>query len=207
MRAMSFRLRAATPEDVPELLRLIGALAEYERLTHLLEVTPEALARHLFGDRPAAEAWVAELAEGDDDAARGARGEGGQDEGAPGGRAGAPRDGGEAADAAGAGSGSGSGALVGFALFFTNFSTFLGRPGLYLEDLYVEPAQRGRGIGKALLRALGRLALERGCGRFEWSVLDWNADAIGFYEAMGAKLLPDWRLCRVTGEALRRFAD
>jgi hypothetical protein len=198
MRAMSFRLRAATPEDVPDLLRLIRALAEYERLTHLLEVTPEALARHLFGERPAAEAWGAELAEGGGAAAGGARGEGGPDDGG----AGAPRGGGEAADAGGAA----PGAVVGFALFFTNFSTFLGRPGLYLEDLYVEPAQRGRGIGKALLRALGRLALERGCGRFEWSVLDWNADAIGFYEAMGAKLLPDWRLCRVTGEALRRFA-
>jgi GNAT superfamily N-acetyltransferase len=195
MRAMSFRLRAAAPEDVPDLLRLIRALAEYERLTHLLEVTPEALAQHLFGERPAAEAWVAELTDGGDPAVPGRRDEGGPHDDAV---AGAPR--------AGL-SGDRRGAVVGFALFFTNFSTFLGRPGLYLEDLYVEPAQRGRGIGKALLRALGRLALERGCGRFEWSVLDWNADAIGFYRAMGAKLLPDWRLCRVAGEALRRFAD
>jgi GNAT superfamily N-acetyltransferase len=98
------------------------------------------------------------------------------------------------------------GAVVGFALFFTNFSTFLAQPGLYLEDLYVQPAWRGRGIGKALLRHLGALAVERGCGRFEWSVLDWNAPAIGFYEALGATVMPDWRICRVTGPALAAFA-
>jgi hypothetical protein len=95
--------------------------------------------------------------------------------------------------------------IAGFALFFTNFSTFLGRPGLYLEDLYVQPAQRGRGIGKALLEHLGALAVARGCGRFEWSVLDWNENAIRFYERMGAKLLPDWRICRITGEALAAY--
>ncbi len=99
------------------------------------------------------------------------------------------------------------GRLVAFALFFGNFSTFLGKPGLYLEDLYVQPAHRGSGLGKALLKHLGRLAVARGCGRFEWCVLDWNRPAIAFYEAMGATLLPDWRLCRVTGEALQRFAE
>jgi GNAT superfamily N-acetyltransferase len=98
------------------------------------------------------------------------------------------------------------GTAVGFALFFTNFSTFLARPGLYLEDLYVQPAHRGAGIGKALLQHLGALAVARGCGRFEWSVLDWNASAIAFYERMGAKLLPDWHICRVTGDALAAFA-
>jgi GNAT superfamily N-acetyltransferase len=98
------------------------------------------------------------------------------------------------------------GKVVGFALFFTNFSTFLAQPGLYLEDLYVQPAHRGRGLGKALLERLGALALERDCGRFEWSVLDWNANAIRFYERMGATVMPEWRICRVTGEALRRFA-
>jgi hypothetical protein len=98
------------------------------------------------------------------------------------------------------------GQVVAFALFFTNFSTFLGRPGLYLEDLYVQPAHRGRGLGKALLHHLGALAVARGCGRFEWSVLDWNANAIAFYERMGASLLPDWRICRVSGDALARFA-
>jgi GNAT superfamily N-acetyltransferase len=94
------------------------------------------------------------------------------------------------------------GRVVAFALFFTNFSTFLGRPGLYLEDLYVQPAHRGAGLGKALLQHLGALAVERGCGRFEWSVLDWNENAIRFYEKMGATVMPDWRICRVTGEAL-----
>ena len=94
------------------------------------------------------------------------------------------------------------GVVVAFALFFTNFSTFLGRPGLYLEDLYVQRAHRGRGLGKALLKHLGALALERGCGRFEWSVLDWNENAIRFYEGMGATVMPEWRICRVTGAAL-----
>lgn len=97
------------------------------------------------------------------------------------------------------------GQVVAFVLFFTNFSTFLGRPGLYLEDLYVQPAHRGAGLGKALLQHLGALAVERGCGRFEWSVLDWNENAIRFYEKMGATVMPDWRICRVTGEALASF--
>jgi hypothetical protein len=96
--------------------------------------------------------------------------------------------------------------LAGHALFFTSYSTFLGQPGLWLEDLYVRPAQRGRGLGQALLRHLGALANARGCGRFEWSVLDWNAHAIGLYERMGATVLPDWRICRIAGDALRRFA-
>jgi GNAT superfamily N-acetyltransferase len=95
---------------------------------------------------------------------------------------------------------------VGFAFFFHNFSTFLGRPGLYLEDLFVQPASRGRGYGRALLIHLARLAVERRCGRFEWSVLDWNAPAIGFYQSLGAIVLPDWRITRVTGPALAKLA-
>ncbi len=158
------RLRPAEPADAPAIVGLIRELAVFERLEHLVEVTPQALATHLFGARPAAEAVVAELD-------------------------GADREG-----------------IVGFALYFTNFSTFLGRPGLYLEDLYVRPAARGRGVGRALLEHLGALAVARGCGRFEWSVLEWNAHAIAFYERMGAQLLPDWRICRVTGDALARFA-
>lgn len=138
---------------------LIRELAEFEKLTHLLQVTPEGLLPHLFGDRPVAEAMVAEL----------------------------------------------EGRVVGFALFFTNFSTFLGRPGLYLEDLYVQPASRNRGIGRTMLMRLASLAQQRGCGRFEWSVLDWNVDAIRFYERMGATLLPEWRICRVGAEAFHRF--
>ena len=98
------------------------------------------------------------------------------------------------------------GRVVAFALFFTNFSTFLGQPGLYLEDLYVQPAHRGTGLGKALLSHLGALAVQRGCGRFEWSVLDWNQRAIDFYEKMGATVMPEWRICRVTGDALKAFS-
>ncbi|GAB4037502.1 MAG: GNAT family N-acetyltransferase [Rubrivivax sp.] len=157
---MHARLRPAREADAAALVGLIRELAVFERLEHLVQVTPETLARHLFGPRPVAEAVVAEH----------------------------------------------EGAVVGFALFFTNFSTFLGQPGLYLEDLYVQPAHRGTGLGKALLQHLGALAVARGCGRFEWSVLDWNRNAIRFYEGMGATVLPDWRICRVTGDALQRFA-
>ena len=114
------------------------------------------MAPHLFGDRPSAEAVVAEA----------------------------------------------SGQVVAFALFFTNFSTFLAKPGLYLEDLYVQPAWRAQGIGKALLQHLAALAVARGYGRFEWCVLDWNENAIGFYRRMGASVLSDWRLCRLAGDDL-----
>lgn len=152
-------LRAAEPRDLAAIVALIAELAEFERLTHLLEVTPEKLAPHLFGERPVAECVVGEV----------------------------------------------GGDVVAFALFFTNFSTFLARPGLYLEDLYVRPAHRGAGLGKALLEHLGRLAAERGCGRFEWSVLDWNASAIAVYEKMGATVMPDWRICRISGERLAAF--
>ena len=95
------------------------------------------------------------------------------------------------------------GAPAGFALFFTNYSTFLGKPGIYLEDLYVPPEFRGSGIGRALLVHVARLAKARGCGRMEWTVLSWNRAAIEFYESLGAAVLPDWRVCRLTGEALR----
>jgi len=156
----NYTLRAAERRDVDAIVALIRGLAEFEKLTHLLEVTPERLAPHLFGDKPVAEAWVAEV-EG--------------------------------------------GAIVAFALFFTNFSTFLARPGLYLEDLFVEPEARGHGIGQALLEHLARLAAARGCGRFEWSVLDWNEGAIRFYQRMGATVMPDWRICRIAGAALDAY--
>jgi len=153
-------LRPASPADVPAIVGLIGELAAYEKLEHLLAVTPESLGPHLFGPRPVVECVVGEAA----------------------------------------------GRVVGFALFFTNFSTFLGRPGLYLEDLYVQPAHRGTGLGKALLLHVGALAHARGCGRFEWTVLDWNEPSIRFYRSMGASVLPDWRVCRLSGEALERLA-
>ena len=95
---------------------------------------------------------------------------------------------------------------VGFALYFFTYSTFLARPTLYLEDLFVLPDARGHGAGKALLAALARIARQRGCGRLEWAVLDWNTPAIGFYERLGARMRKDWILTRLTGEPLRRLA-
>jgi GNAT superfamily N-acetyltransferase len=98
------------------------------------------------------------------------------------------------------------GRAVAFALFFTTFSTFLARPGIYLEDVFVEPGHRGAGIGKAILRRLAALAVERGCGRFEWRVLDWNEPSIRFYESLGAKVLPEWELVRMTAPEFTALA-
>lgn len=139
---------------------LIRELAEFEKLSHLCQVSAESLAPHLFGDKPVVECVVGEV----------------------------------------------QGEVVAFALFFPNFSTFLAKPGLYLEDLYIQPAHRGNGLGKALLEHLAALAVERGCGRFEWCVLDWNERAIRFYEGMGATVMPDWRLCRISDERLAALA-
>lgn len=100
-----------------------------------------------------------------------------------------------------------SGVPVAYTLFFHNFSTFLGRKGLYLEDLYVKPAYRGKGYAKAMLKQLARLAIERDCARFEWSVLDWNENAIRFYQGLGADVMPDWRICRLTGSELLKLAE
>ncbi|MEO8808417.1 MAG: GNAT family N-acetyltransferase [Burkholderiaceae bacterium] len=158
--APTFTLRAAVLGDVNAIVQLIRDLAEFEQLTHLVQVTPEKLRPQLFGEKPAAEAMVAER----------------------------------------------GGEVVAFALYFTNFSTFLAQPGLYLEDLYVKPDHRGHGIGKALLKRLAALAVERDCGRFEWSVLDWNTNAITVYEKMGATVMPEWRICRATGDELRAMA-
>jgi GNAT superfamily N-acetyltransferase len=100
-----------------------------------------------------------------------------------------------------------AGRIVGYALFFHNYSSFAGKRGLYLEDIYVQPVQRGSGLGTALLRRLAALAVERQCARFEWTVLDWNQPAIDFYQKLGATVLPDWRVVRVTGDALGRLAS
>src|SRR5262245_55610542 len=98
------------------------------------------------------------------------------------------------------------GEVVGFALFFHNYSTFRGQPGIYLEDLFVKPERRGKGHGKALLKALAKLALERDCGRLEWSVLNWNTPAIEFYKALGANAMDEWTVYRLTDEALTKLA-
>ena len=95
---------------------------------------------------------------------------------------------------------------IGFALYFFNFSTFLTRKGLYLEDIFIDPAYRGKGYGKRLMQYLASKAVQEQCGRFEWVVLDWNEPAIGFYEKIGANVLPNWRICRMTGESLTKFA-
>ncbi len=153
-------LRPAEPRDCAALHGLICELADFENLRHQVSLSPEDLARHLFGERPVIECVVAVK----DDVP------------------------------------------VAFALYFPSFSTFLGKLGLYLEDLYVQPAYRGTGIGKRLLVHLAQIAVERGYGRFEWSVLVWNTNAIAFYERMGATVMPDWRICRVTGEALVALA-
>jgi GNAT superfamily N-acetyltransferase len=96
---------------------------------------------------------------------------------------------------------------VGFAVFFHNFSTFVGRAGLYLEDLYVRPHARGRGVGRSLISFVAKIAVERKCGRFEWAVLDWNTRAIDFYRSLGAVAMPDWTVQRVTGAALERLGS
>lgn len=103
--------------------------------------------------------------------------------------------------------GEAGGEVVAYALFFHNFSTFLTKKGLYLEDLYVRQVHRGKGYGNRMLKHLARIAVERECGRFEWSVLDWNMPAINFYKSMGAEILPDWLICRVTGEPLAALAQ
>jgi GNAT superfamily N-acetyltransferase len=98
------------------------------------------------------------------------------------------------------------GAPAGFAIFFTNYSTFLAKPGLYLEDLFVQPQFRGQGVGKSLLLHVAQLANARGCGRMEWAVLDWNQPAIEFYESLGARRMREWQICRLTGAQLARHA-
>ena len=99
-----------------------------------------------------------------------------------------------------------NGEPIGFCVYFFSYSTWLGKQGLYLEDLYISPTSRGSGAGKQMLRHLAQVACETGCGRFEWSVLDWNESAIRFYRRMGATVMPDWRICRVAGEALDAVA-
>lgn len=153
-------IRAATPEDVPVVLALIRALAEYEQLSHEVQATEASLRASLFGDRPQAEAVIARV----------------------------------------------DGTPAGFAVFFHNYSTFLGRRGLYLEDLFVLPNYRRRGVGHTLLSHVAAIAVARECGRMEWAVLDWNAPAIRVYRGVGARPMDEWTVFRLTGDDLRRLA-
>jgi GNAT superfamily N-acetyltransferase len=157
---MKATLRPARIDDTPAIASLIRELAVYEKLEDQAKATADDLARHLFGDRPAAEVIVAEI----------------------------------------------DGEPVGFALYFSTFSTFRGQPGTYLEDIFVRPEHRGQGIGKALLASVARVAVERGSGRLEWSVLDWNAPSIEFYRSQGAVPMAEWTVFRVADEALNRLA-
>lgn len=157
----ALQIDPATPQDVPLLLRLIQALAEYERMTDQVVATEADVHRNLFGDKAITEAVIARV----------------------------------------------DGEPVGFALWFYNYSTFLGRPGLYLEDLFVLPERRGQGIGRALLKHLARVAVSRNCGRMEWSVLDWNEPAIRFYRSLGAVPMDEWTVYRLTGADIARLAE
>ena len=154
------RIVPATETDVHAILELIRALADYEKLSHMVTATEERLRETLFGGKPAAEALLAYW----------------------------------------------DGECAGFALFFASYSTFLAQPGIFLEDVYVKGHLRGKGIGLALLRRVAAIAVERGCGRMEWDVLDWNEPAIGFYKKLGAGPLDDWTKYRLTGEALQELA-
>jgi GNAT superfamily N-acetyltransferase len=157
----TFTIRPATVADVPIILELIRALAEYERAPNDVVATEEILQETLFGKRPAAEVLLVfenKIA-------------------------------------------------AGFALFFHNFSTWLGRPGLYLEDLFVRPEDRGKGYGRALLIELAKIARERNCGRMEWAVLNWNEPAIEFYRKLGSKPMDEWTVFRLTRDEIAKLAD
>jgi GNAT superfamily N-acetyltransferase len=156
-----FTIRPATVADVPIILELIRALAEYERAPNDVVATEGILQETLFGKRPAAEVLL--LFENK--------------------------------------------IAAGFALFFHNFSTWLGRPGLYLEDLFVRPEDRGKGYGRALLIELAKIARERNCGRMEWAVLDWNEPAIQFYRKLDAKPMHEWTVFRLTRDEIAKLAD
>lgn len=156
-----FVLRAATRDDVPDILRLVRELATYERAADEVVATEADFLRDGFGPEPKFRVIVAELADKK---------------------------------------------VVGFAFWFFAYSTWEGRPILYLEDLFVEPAHRKRGIGLALMKELARIAVDSDCTRFHWAVLDWNLPAIEFYERLGARVLPEWRTVRLSGEALAKLA-
>ncbi len=154
-------IKQAESSDVPAIMEMIKGIAEYENLTHQLEVTEERLEGQLFCENPVARALVATE----------------------------------------------NGIHVGYAIFFYNFSTFIGKPGIYLEDLYVKPDYRGKGHGKALFLEVARIAHEEDCGRMEWMALDWNEPALDFYKQQGANLMDEWRLLRFNRDDLERIAN
>jgi GNAT superfamily N-acetyltransferase len=156
----AFTLRNATPADVPDVLRLVRGLAEYERLLHEVVMTEADLHAALFGPHPRAFAVLAHA----------------------------------------------DGNAVGLSLWYYTFSTFRGRPDIFLEDLFVEPAYRGRGIGLALLRYLAQRAVKENCRRVEWRVLNWNEPSIAFYASLGATKMQDWHVRQLGGEALAALA-
>lgn len=180
--ATEFRLRPATVADVPLILDFIRQLAEYEGLLDRVTASEAVLAETLFGAKPSAEVIIAEIG------------------------AAVP-----CSPNASSRSDARAGATpatepAGFAVFFSTYSTFEGRPGLYLEDLFVLPRWRGRGLGRRLLAELARVAVARGCARMEWSVLDWNEMALRVYQSVGARPLDEWTVQRLDGTALRALA-
>jgi len=160
MNTPDLRIAPATEREVPLILTLIKALADYERLADQVTADEASLHGSFFGPTPSAEVVIARVGT----------------------------------------------EPVGFAVWFHNYSTFLGRRGLYLEDLFVLPEWRGRGIGRRLLAYLARVAVARNCGRMEWSVLDWNEPAIRFYRSLGAGPMEEWKVCRLVGDGLTRLA-
>ena len=181
----TLRIRPATPDDIGLILQLIRDLAEYERDPAAAVATPELIREHVFGEASGSESRTTQSRTTHD-------------------RSGSERRGTQRAECL---IGEIDGAAQGFAVFFHNYSTWLGKPGLYLEDLFVRPAARGSGLGKALLVELAKIAAARGCGRMEWSVLDWNTPAIEFYKALGAKSMDEWTVYRMDGGAIAALAQ
>jgi diamine N-acetyltransferase len=157
---VSVTLRPARESDSALIFALVRELADYEKLSHEVDATPQVIAAALFGKESRLYCDIAEW----------------------------------------------NGEAAGFAVWFLNFSTFRGRHGIYLEDLFVRPAYRGRGIGKTLMARLAQRCLDDGLARFEWSVLDWNTPSIAFYKSIGAQVMDEWKICRLSGPALESFA-
>ena len=160
----NLNIRIANKNDIPEILKLVKELADYERLGEKVSATKELFEQNGFGENSYFKALIAEYFNEDETK------------------------------------------VTGFALFFFTFSTFLGKPTLYLEDLFIKPIYRGMGVGFSLLKELARIAMEKECGRMEWAVLDWNKPAINFYKTLGSKSLSDWTVFRLEGMEIQRLS-